>query len=142
MDSKLKAMSILYFVMAGWTLLSVVMIPMQMKIMDQMMEMEIPVEEGQPDPKEMFGKMKDIMKYVFIGIGVFSAIFALIFFVTGMCIIRRKKRTLAVVGSAASCLVFPLGTALGIWSLVVLLSDEAVAEFDIVKEEEQFGNFG
>ena len=114
---------------------------MMITMMETMETMDIPIEEGQPDPAEMFSPMMEMMKYMYLLVGIFNAIIAVIFIVTGVCMFRKKNRTLAIVGAGASCLLFPLGTALGIWALTVLFDEDVKIEFEATNEAEQFGNF-
>jgi hypothetical protein len=65
------------------------------------------------------------------GIGVFVGLTALLTFVTGWGLYKREPwgRTLALVMGFVSLLSIPFGTALGIYTLVVLLPSDADVEW-------------
>jgi predicted small integral membrane protein len=129
MDSKAKTIGVLYLALAGFSLMSVLAIPMQYAMMNSMLEADMPIPKGQPDPREMMGQMMDVMKYVYVAIGVLSALFSVVCLVTGICMYRRKCRTVCIIGAGLSCLAVPLGTALGIWTLLFLFDEKNQNEF-------------
>jgi len=49
----------------------------------------------------------------------------------GNCFRRQKHHTLCIVAAAIVCLSFPLGTVLGVFSLIVLMKPEAKAIFGV-----------
>lgn len=76
---------------------------------------------GNPSmPPAVFG-------WIFIGLGlliiVMMWILGLMLVGSGMCIHRRRRRMFSVVMAAIACSAFPLGTILGVFTLVVLLRD-------------------
>jgi hypothetical protein len=127
--NQLKIISILYFVLAAFSILMLCFIPIHYHIMKTFMSMEIPNQAGQPNPAIVFQQMKDVMIIIYLISAIFSTIFAILNIVTGICFMKRKARTLAIIGSGAACLVFPLGTALGVFSLITLFKDEVIEEF-------------
>jgi hypothetical protein len=81
----------------------------------------------------LLGSGKEEEKFVglaFIGVIIFLVIFSMIFvipqFVGGWKMLKERPnaRTWGIIGSIASCLSFPLGTAAGVFGLVFLLGDE------------------
>jgi len=72
--------------------------------------------------------VRNIMSFV----GGFVIIKALLAIATGLGLLRRQSwaRPLAIVMSFFELLHMPLGTALGIYTLVVLLPNEASVEYD------------
>ena len=56
---------------------------------------------------------------------------------SGRCIARRQHRTFSIVIAALSCASFPFGTALGIFTLIVLLSDSVRRLYDSQRAAER-----
>lgn len=48
----------------------------------------------------------------------------------GRCLAQRRRHTLCMVVAAISCLCMPLGTVLGVFTLIVLLRPSVKAAFD------------
>jgi hypothetical protein len=49
---------------------------------------------------------------------------------SGVCMRRRRYHTFSLIIAAISCLSFPLGTALGVFTFIVLLRPSVKAEYD------------
>jgi hypothetical protein len=64
------------------------------------------------------------MPWIFVGIGLAifltAATFAAMRFWTAVCLRRRTSRTFCLVVAALSCLEFPYGTTLGVFTFIVL----------------------
>lgn len=91
-----------------------------------------------PDP--------DVIPLLFIGafLIVFGGIFVLlgwclagVVLYAGHCIEQQNHWTFCVVVAALCCMSFPLGTILGVISLVLLIRDETQALFKARKEQAQ-----
>lgn len=74
---------------------------------------------AQPMPPA-FGWIFIIMGSVAILIGWTIGILSI---VSGRCIARRRRRVFSLVVAGLNCMSFPLGTALGVFTFVVLLRD-------------------
>ena len=73
---------------------------------------------GSQVPPPAFGWMFVIMAGIFILLGW---IYAIGLIVAGKFLVRRKHHLFCMIIAGFSCLFFPLGTALGVFTLVVLL---------------------
>ena len=66
----------------------------------------------------------EFLGWLFAGIGTFITLFAWtvagLTLYSGRCLKRRQKRTLSLVTAGLNCLQIPLGTALGIFTFIVL----------------------
>jgi len=129
MENKTKTIAVLYFALASLSLLMLLFIPVHYKIMSTMMNMDFPIKEGQPYPKEMFSQMAESMKYVYIIMGFVGALFTAISLTTGICMFRKTNRTLCIIGAGVCSVLFPFGTALGIWALLILFDEKTKSEF-------------
>ncbi|QDU09773.1 hypothetical protein [Gimesia aquarii] len=129
-EKQLKTIAILYFVFAGFTFLMLLFLPLHYKMMSLVSTMEFPVREGEPDPAKMFAPMMDVMIYMYLVIGILGIIFAGVTLFTGLFLFQKKNRLFCIIGAAISCLSFPLGTALGIWTLLILFDNKTKPLFE------------
>lgn len=60
------------------------------------------------------------MTVVGFALFVFTVIMAGLTAYTGRCLSSRKHHTFCIVMAAISCLSFPIGTALGVFTIIVL----------------------
>jgi hypothetical protein len=80
----------------------------------------MPVNPFPANFDQTMGWLFVIMGSCAVGIGWTVGILAII---SGMCIARRRRRTFSLVIAAICCIVMPLGTILGIFTIIVLLRD-------------------
>lgn len=83
-------------------------------------------ESGKQGPPEPFG-------WIFVAMGGFMLVlvagFATLVVVAGRFLQTQRHWTFCVVVAALSCAFFPLGTALGVFTIIVLSKDEVKAAF-------------
>ena len=126
----LRALSICYYVYAGanaffslFGLLYVFMGLMMGAVAQLPMQ---PSQQNQPPPEIMaaiFGAMGLAIFVLFLGLG------ALKFFVARL-LQRRRARVFCMIVAAISCIGIPFGTALGVFTLIVLSRDSVRRLFD------------
>jgi hypothetical protein len=94
-----------------------------------------------PPPELLFG----IIIVVFVFILVFTVLFSVPKVIAGYGLRKNKPwaRTWAIIASIMCCLSFPFGTAIGVFGLVFLFSDEGKRYFDDPSYRSQLasGNF-
>lgn len=129
-ENQIKTAAILYFVYAGFSFLMLLMIPLHYTIMNAFSKMEFPGHEGGPNPAEMLDSMRDLMIYMYMAMGVLGVLYAGLTFLTGLFLLQKKYRTFCIVGAGFCCTSFPFGTALGVWTLVMLMDDKAKLLFE------------
>jgi len=129
-EKQIKTISILYFVFSGFSFLMLMFLLLHYTIMSKFSTMEFPVREGEPDPTKMMAPMLDMMIYFYVAMGVLGVLFAIATFLTGLFMLQKKKRTLCIIGAAIGCLSVPLGTALGIWALLILFDKKTKPLFE------------
>ena len=80
-----------------------------------------------------------VMGWIFAGIGGFWVLAALIFgiltIVSGRYISQKRNKTFSIVIGAINCLFMPLGTILGIFTIVTLSKKEVV---DLYENKQDF----
>ena len=118
-ESHLKLLSILHYVIAGLSLLGIGFLFMHYFMFDMMMNKpEIwEGQDGTPPPPELF----EIFIYFYIVAGFFILAGGLTNFLSARFITQRKNRTFSLIVAGLNCLQFPFGTALGVFTFVVLL---------------------
>ena len=87
----------------------------------------IPPQPNQAPPPEIFGLFFGI-----IGFGIFALMvtLAVLKFVVAKRLSQRRSRTLCLVVAGLSCLGIPFGTALGVFTFLVLLRPSVIRLFD------------
>ncbi|MGE0321644.1 MAG: hypothetical protein AB7K71_16170 [Polyangiaceae bacterium] len=77
--------------------------------------------------------MVEAMPWIFIAVGILASLYiwtvATLMFFTASGLRARKRHVLCIIGSALILLNMPLGTALGVFSLIVLLRPSVKAAF-------------
>lgn len=129
-EKQIKTIAIFYFVFAGLTFLMLLMLPLHYAMMNKITEMDFPRRGGGPNPAEMVDSMMEMMIYMYIGMGVLGLLYAGLTFLTGLFLLQKKNRIFCLVGAGFCCTSFPLGTALGVWTLIVLMDEKAKALFE------------
>lgn len=135
----LKILSILFYVLAGLCLFPMLfgLLYMVMGIFfgATMMSADLPTRPGEPPPA-LFGGI-----FVFVGLAI-SLIFGVIGFLalkTGKNLSKKQGYTFCFVVACLVCLWMPLGTILGVFTIIVLMRDSVKAIFN-GQNYSQFGN--
>jgi hypothetical protein len=93
--------------------------------------MGIAMASGHLPDKEGFTRL---MGWFFIffagGFICFGLVYSVCLAYAGQCLAKRRNRTYCLVIAAFSCMFFPFGTALGVFTIVVLSRDSVRALFD------------
>ncbi|HVE58655.1 MAG TPA: hypothetical protein VNB22_17615 [Pyrinomonadaceae bacterium] len=133
--SHLKILSICFYVKAGLTAMTALFFSIYIFIGAFFMTADIPRKAGDPPP-ELFGGI-----FVGFGIVLMLVFFALAFlaFWAGRSLSNHKNYTFCIVIAALVCLSMPLGTILGIFTIIVLMRDSVKAIFN-GQNAPQFGN--
>ena len=117
----LKLLSIFHFVGAGLALLGVLFLLAHYAMFHAFFanpKMWENQKQG-PPPAEVFAILKWfylVFAVWFVGSGVLNV-------VSGLCIRARKHRTFSMIVAAINCLHIPLGTVLGVFTIIVLIRD-------------------
>lgn len=117
----LKLLTVFHFVLAGLSVVGLGFLFLHWAMMHAVLDSPDlwKNSKGAPPPKEFFSFLK--IFYVFAGsTALLSGAGNLI---SGLCLHRRVGRTFSIVVAAVNCLGFPFGTALGVFTLVVLFRD-------------------
>ena len=123
----LKLLAVFHFVIAGLAVLGLGFLFLHWFFMHSLFNNPTVWENSKqpPPPKEFFA----IFKWFYVIMGLLIAGGGLANLVSGLCILRRRARVFSLVVAGFSCLAFPFGTALGVFTLVVLLRDSVVEAY-------------
>ena len=125
LEKQLKVVSVLFMASSGLCLLGLLFIPIHYTMMQSVMNMDFPHQEEVLHPREMFEQMQGTLPLMYGILGGIFLVFGGVMLATGINLYRKKHQTFCIVGSAMSCLCMPWGTALGIWSLLILFDKHA-----------------
>lgn len=80
-----------------------------------------------------FGKEPQAIGYLFIGIGIvcitLGMCMAAAMVLAGRMISKRRRWLFCIVVGCVECMMFPFGTVIGVFALILLLKDGIRAEF-------------
>ena len=79
-----------------------------------------------PPPPQLFAMLKWI--YLVLGCWVLTSV--ILNLVSGLFILRRKHRVFSLVVAAINCLHLPLGTVLGVFTIVVLMRQSVLELYE------------
>lgn len=92
---------------------------------------------GSPGPPP--GEALVMVGRMYMGIGVVLTLYnwvqAAFAFVGARCLAKHRRRTLCFVAAGVNCLFVPLGTILGIFTILVLLRPTVMEMFDAAENE-------
>ncbi len=117
----LKMLAIFHFVGVGLALLGIGFLFLHYTVMHMVMS-NAKVWEGQKNalpPQEFFA----IFKWFYLVLGVFLVASGIGNLLSGLWILARKNRMFSLVVAGLNCLHVPLGTVLGVFTMIVLLRD-------------------
>ncbi|WP_447784423.1 hypothetical protein [Stenotrophomonas bentonitica] len=129
--SHLRLLSIFHYVVAGLTALFSLFPLIHVGIGIAALSGAMPIESNggaaSPDETRLFGWLFIVIGSVLILCGLTLAGFMAY---AGRCLARQRRHTLCLVVAALSCMCMPLGTVLGVFTLIVLLRPAVKAAFD------------
>ncbi len=127
----LQTLGIVYYVYAAMVALfacfPLIHVTIGVLLLSGVIPIPEPTHGGEPFPTHLFGGM-------FVAVGSIIVLFgwakAALIFYAGRCLRNLQKHTVCLVAAAVCCFFMPLGTALGVVSLVFLLKDGVRDVFD------------
>jgi hypothetical protein len=124
----LRLLSIFHFVLAGFAVIGIGFVLLHYTLFHTVManpEMWKQQKGGIP-PKEFFA----VFKWFYVLFGSMSAAAVLLNLLSGLFLRRKKNRTFSLIVAGVDCLAMPFGTALGVFTFVVLLRDSVRELYD------------
>jgi len=126
-ERHISLLSIFHFVWGGLTALFMSFALIHVVLGVTMLVNPASFSSGQAPPPAFVGWL-----FVLIGGGVVLLGWTLggLTIYSGLCMRRRQRHTFSLVMAAINCLSFPFGTALGVFTLIVLLRPSVKAEYE------------
>jgi len=118
----LRLLAIFHFIAAGFALLAILFLWGHYTLMHMFMsnpKMWTPRTQQGPDPAEFFAMFRWI--YAFIALWLVAS--GALNLISAFCLRARKCRTFSIVVACINCLYMPLGTILGVFTILVLARD-------------------
>jgi len=119
----LRVLAICHYVMAGLAVCGLAFLALVYSIMRMVFMnpkfMEKPAGDMPFTPAEFMG----FFQWFYVLMAVWFVVGAVLTFISGRFIHRRVNRTFSLVIAGLNCLHFPLGTALGVFTLIALTKD-------------------
>jgi len=126
-QEQLKLLSIFHYVVGGLTALFS-LFPIMHVVMGVAMIVAGDKMGGKgPPPPPFIGWMFALMGSAFIAAGMTLAGFIL---ATGRLLAQRRRRLFCLIVAGVECMLMPFGTALGVFTIIVLSRDSVKAEFE------------
>lgn len=128
----LRLLSIFHFIGAGLALVGLLFLLVHYAIFHAVLaDPKIWANQKQsPPPAEFFAMFKWfylIFAVWFIGSGILNVI-------SGLCLRAKKHRVFSIIVAGINCLHIPLGTVLGVFTIVVLVRDSVRESYEAVSE--------
>lgn len=127
----LNLLSIFHFVGAGLALLAMLFLlghyAMFHAIMDNPKMWEN--RKGTPPPKEFF----DVLKWFYLIAGTWLLGSGVLNVISGFFLRARKRRMFSMIVAGLNCVHIPLGTVLGVFTLIVLMRDSVRESYDALE---------
>jgi hypothetical protein len=114
-ESHLSALSICYFISAGLSLLGIVFLFLHHAFLKKIFLLE-EVPAGPLPPAELF----ETMKWFYFVAGVLLVAQGVLNYLCGYYLRKRKASLFISMVAGLSCLFFPLGTVLGVFTFIVM----------------------
>ena len=119
-NEHLRLLSVFHFVVGGLALFGIAFLVLHYLIMSEVFaHPERWQTKGTPPPPEFFAVF--IWVYVFVGLILVTA--SVLNILSGIFILQRKHRMFSLVIAGLDCFQVPIGTALGVFTIIVLLRD-------------------
>ncbi len=122
--NQLKLVMVFHWVWAGLMIIGIGMVFLHQKLMSMMLDNPEMWEQSKsgPPPEEFFA----VFQYVYLAMGITLVLSALVNALSAYFIRTRRNRTLSVVVAGLNCLMFPFGTAFGVFAIIVLIRESVV----------------
>lgn len=123
----LRLIEIFHYVFAGFSLLGLGFLGAHFAFMQLMFanpEMW-KNQKGGPPPAEFFAAFQ----WIYLFLGVCIVLGSVANFLSARFIRARRRRTFSLVVAGLDCAQFPLGTALGVFTFIILLRDSVRARY-------------
>jgi len=117
---QLRLLAVFHFVGAGLGLLGILFLLAHFAMFHAVFANPNPwKDQKQQPPPELFA----VLKWFYLVFGTWFLASGILSAISGFCLRARKHRTFSLVVAGIICLHIPLGTVLGVFTIIVLLRD-------------------
>lgn len=119
-DEHLKLLSVFHFVVGGLALFGIVFLVVHYLVMSEVFaHPERWQTKGTPPSPEFFA----IFIWVYIFVGAILVAASILNILSGIFLFQRRNRMFSLIVAGLDCFQVPIGTALGVFTIIVLLRD-------------------
>jgi hypothetical protein len=133
----LRLLAIFHFVIAGMACLGILLMAGEFMLMHVIMAhpetWTKPAQANAPDPATFIA----IFQWFFAAFGLWFVASAVLNVMSGLFLRARKHRVFSLVVAGLNCLHMPLGTVLGIFTIIVLVRSSVQEEYEAHRTERQ-----
>jgi hypothetical protein len=132
-DNHLKLLAVFHFVMSGFALLGIGFLLLHFMFMREIFTNPKFIEgtKGAPPPREFFA----IFQWFYLGMGLLLVLDAVANVLSGFFLRRKVHRMFSMVVGGLNCLQVPLGTVLGVFTLLVLMRESVRQSYEATVQE-------
>lgn len=123
----LKILSICYYVSSGLTLIFALFPAMYMFIGLMFISGGIPSSGSAPPPPQGFGWILFVLGLCMTLVVLTLAVLE---FIVARRLVQRRSRVMTMIVAGISCMSFPIGTTLGVFTFIILSRPSVVASYD------------
>ena len=116
-ESHLQVLKICYYVFSGLGILGLLFLLAHFMIMDAVFSHEELFKNEQGGPPPAF--LMDVLSSLYLIIGVVILVTIVLNFMCARAISQRERTTLIMINAGITCLSFPLGTTLGVFTFII-----------------------
>lgn len=133
-EQHLKTLSVLHFVGAGLAVLGLLFLLGHYALFQAVFsDPKIWADQKHgPRPDELFA----IFRWFYLVAGIWFVGSGILNLMSGFFIRARKRRVLSIVVAGSNCLHMPLGTVLGVFTIVVLMRDSVRELYDAMERKD------
>ena len=124
-DEHLRLLSVFHYAWAGCGIFGLAFIALHYSFMSAIMDPARMAESGKPPPPEMM----QMMQLMYVGFALYGITTMVLNVLAAMSIRARSNWTFCMIVAGINCISVPLGTVLGVFTLVLLGKDAAREKF-------------
>ncbi len=134
-NEHLNLLSIFYFIFGGLTIFGSFIILAYITLFSAIFS-NIPLDGSDIEELPL-----DILFFVFAALFIFVFTYGIFLIIAGINIRKKVKRVFSIVIGALAIMSFPFGTALGVFSIIVLTRNSVVELYRLEAEREKMSLF-
>jgi len=135
-NEHLNLLSIFYFIFGGLTIFTSFIILAYITLFSAIFT-NIPMDDSDIEDFPL-----EILFYVFAALFLFVFVYGILLIIAGINLRKKTKRIFSLVVGCMALISFPFGTALGVFSIIVLTRNSVLELYSLEAEREKMSLFG